>query len=46
MGIAAVGQFDFDHFAAEIAEQAARIRAGHMAANVDAGETFESSGDH
>ena len=46
VGVAAVGQFDFDHFAAEIAEQAARIGPGDVAADVDANSSFESSGNH
>src|SRR5258707_6964902 len=44
--VAAVGQFDFDHVAAEIAEQAAGVGAGHVAADVDTSITFESSGNH
>ena len=44
--VAAVGQFDFDYVAAEVAEQAAGIGAGHVAADVDTSVTFESSGNH
>ena len=46
VGVAAVGQFDFNHFAAQVAEQAAGVGPGHMAADIDASETFESAGDH
>ena len=46
MGVAAVGQLDFDDLAAQVAEQAAGIWARHMAANVDANSSFESAGYH
>jgi hypothetical protein len=46
VGIAAVRQLDFDHVAAEVAEQTARVGAGYMAADVDATETFKCSGNH
>ena len=46
MGIAAVGQLDFDHVAAEIAQQAAGVRPGDVAADVDASKSFERSGNH
>src|SRR6185437_2369398 len=44
--VAAVGQFDFDYFAAEIAEQAAGVWPGDVAADVDTSKSFEGSGDH
>ena len=44
--VAAVGQFDFDDLATEIAEQAARIWPGHVPAYVDSNGSFERSGDH
>jgi hypothetical protein len=46
MSIAASGQFDFDHFAAKITEETARVGAGDMAADIDAGKSFERSGNH
>jgi len=46
MGVASVGQLDFDDFATQVAEQTAGIRAGHMAADVDANSSFESSSYH
>lgn len=44
--VAAVGQFDFDDLATEIAEQAASIWPGHVPAYVDSNGSFERSGDH
>jgi hypothetical protein len=46
VGIAAVGQFHFNDFAAKIAEQAAGVRTGDMAADFDASGSFKRSGDH
>ncbi len=46
MGIAAIGQLDLDHFAAQIAEQTTRVGPGHMAADVDTSIAFEGAGDH
>ena len=40
MRVTAVGQLDFDDLAAEIAEQAARVRTGDMAADVDGDCSF------
>ena len=39
-------QFDLDYLAAKITEQTACVRAGDMAADVDAGKSFERSGNH
>ena len=44
--VAAVGQFDFNDFAAEIAEQAAGVGPGDVAADIDANRSLECSGDH
>ena len=46
MSIAASRQFDFDHFAAKITEETARVGAGDMAADIDAGKSFERAGSH
>jgi hypothetical protein len=40
MSIAAAGQLDFDDVAAQIAEQAASVGPGHMAADIDASKSF------
>jgi hypothetical protein len=45
MRVAAVGQFDFDHFAAEIAEETPRIRPGDVPADIDHNCPVERSSD-
>jgi hypothetical protein len=46
MGVTAYGQFDFDHFAAEVAQETPRIGAGYMAANIYSYRSFERSSNH
>jgi hypothetical protein len=46
MGVAAVGELDFDHLAAKIAEQAAGVGSSDVTAQVDTKGSFKCSGDH
>ena len=46
MRVASIGQLDFDDLAAQVAEQAAGVRPGDMAANLNANSSFESARNH
>jgi hypothetical protein len=46
VGIAAVGQFNFDDFTAKVTEQAAGVGTGDMTAHLNANSSFESANNH